>query len=218
VSSAVRALDEGLEIASRPLAEVVGGTPAVAQARSRTDTPVVRHARLSGSVATALSTFATPSTFTLGLYASLRLVLPSLLLLRLSATPNLPAHFQSEFGNFEVQRTQAELSLGAETVRGSWHLSIEGGPALELLRRRALHAQPGATARDSGSAVRAGPALILGARYQLSRRLALEMALAGAYFPQRIRYTLAPANDRLLGSPWLTTGTARLGLEFSLPP
>jgi hypothetical protein len=218
VSSAVRALDEGLEIASRPLAEVVGGPAPEAQDHSRTDAPVVRRVRLGGSVATALSTFAVRSPLTLGLCMSLRLVLPSALLLRLSATPSWPASFQSEYGSFEVQRTQAELSLGVETVRGSWHLSVEGGPAFELLRRRALHAQPGASARDSSNLVRVGPALMLGARYQFSGRLALEMALTGAYFPQRVRYTLAPANESVLGSPWLMTGTARLGLEFSLLP
>jgi hypothetical protein len=79
-----------------------------------------------------------------------------------------------------------------------------------------LHAQPGASARDNSNLVRVGPALMLGARYQFSRRLALEMALAGAYFPQRVRYTLAPPNDSVLVSPWLMTGTARLGLEFAL--
>jgi len=216
VSSAVRALDEGLEIASRPLTEFVGVPAPGAQDHTRTDAPVVRRARLGGSVATALSTFAVRSPLTLGLCMSLRLGLPSSLLLRLSATPSWPASFQSEYGSFEVQRTQAELSLGVETMRGSWRLSVEGGPAFELLRRRASHAQPGASARDSSNLVRVGPALILGVRYQFSRRLALEMALAGAYFPQRVRYTLVPANESVLGSPWLMTGTARLGLEFVL--
>lgn len=216
VSSAVRALDEGLEIASRPLAEVVGVPAPVAKDHTRADAEVVRRARLSGSVATELSTFAMRSPLTQGLRLSLRLVLPSALLLRLSAAPSWPASFQSAYGSFEVQRTQAELSAGVETMRGSWRLSVEGGPAFELLRRRALHAQPGASARDNSNLVRVGPALMLGARYQFSRRLALEMALAGAYFPQRVRYTLAPPNDSVLVSPWLMTGTARLGLEFAL--
>jgi hypothetical protein len=215
VSSAIRALDEGLEIGSRPVAEVVGGPPIVPMA-ARRQAPSARQAHLDASLSTALSTFSAPSTFTLGLCTSLRLVLPSAFLLGLSVTPSWPTHFQSEFGDFEVQRTQAQLSVGAELRRGSWRLSAEGGPALELLRRRSSRAQPGAHTLESASLSRAGPQLIVGARYQLSKRLALAMALAGAYFPQRIRYTLIPESHRTLASPWAASGMALLGLEFSL--
>jgi hypothetical protein len=222
VSSAIRALDEGLEIGSRPVAEVVGGPPIVRvpsrreAPSARREAPSPRHAHLDAGLSSALSTFSAPSTFTLGLCTSLRLVLPSALLLGFSVTPSWPTHFQSEFGNFEVQRTQAQLSMGAELGRGSWRLSVEGGPVLELLRRRSSRAQPGAHALESTSQWRAGPQLIVGARYQLSRRLALAMALAGAYFPQRIRYTLIPDSHRTLASPWAASATALLGLEFSL--
>jgi hypothetical protein len=108
--------------------------------------------------------------------------------------------------------------MGAELVRGWWHFSAEGGAAVELLRRAASRAQPGASAKESATFWRVGPQILVGARYQLAQRVALKMALASAYFPQHIRYTLVRQSQHTLASPWPVTATALLGLEFSLLP
>lgn len=220
VSSAVRALDEGLEIASQPMAEVMGNPLPVASGstvppqpkRLPSEPPV----QLTLGLGTALSTFAERAPLTVGLSGSLRLVLPSGLSFRISALPNLPARFESEFGSFVVQRTQTAFSVGAEATRGAWQFSFDGGPALELLRRRIELPAPGARSSGNTNLVRTGALLTISSRYRVSKRFALALALGGAYFPQPIRYTLLPETDRVLASPWLVTGSVQLGLEFWL--
>jgi hypothetical protein len=216
VSSAVRALDEGLEIASQPIAEVMGEPAPAAPVPRRLPQRVARELRLAVGLAPALATFAKPAAVTFGAQASLRLVLPCSLLFGVSVIPNWPAHFRSEFGSFDVRRTQSALSLGAESAVGLWRFSVEAGWALELLQRRVLQADAGAAARANINLTRIGAELTASGRYQLSRRLALEFALGGAYFPQHISYTLAPATERVLASPWRATGSALFGLEVSL--
>jgi hypothetical protein len=137
-------------------------------------------------------------------------------LFRVSLLPTWPARFQSEFGNFEVQRTRGELSVGAELSQGAWQFSFDAGPAVELLRRRALSAEPGARSSGNTNLTRLGGELTLTAGLRVSKRFGLELALGGGYFPEQIRYTLSPATDRVLASPWLASASAQLGLDFWL--
>ena len=220
VSSAVRALDEGLEIASLPVADVMGephlaAPDSVPTVRQRVP-PSVQEMQLLGSVDGALSTFAPAAPVTLGVRASVRVQFPSGLLLRVSVLPNWPAHFASDVGSFEIQRTQAALAVGAHATRGPWQISGDIGPALEILRRRVLETQPEALSSSSTTLTRTGVELTLATRYRLSPRLALRLAVSGAYFPTQISYTLRPATERVLASPWRATGSVQLGLDFWL--
>jgi hypothetical protein len=220
VSSAVRALDEGLEIASRPTAEVTGEpAPAAALPRESPSTRMVEMdhpGHLALGLGSALSTLEHQAPLTPGLYASAGLVSASGLSLRATVLRTWPARFESEFGVFELQRTRGALAVGAGVTESAWQFSIEAGPAFELLQRRVREAGPGARSSDDSNFMRLGGALSLSTRYGISKRFALALTFDGAYFPQQVRYTLLPEADRVLAAPWRATFTVQLGLEFWL--
>ena len=215
ISSAVRALDEGLEIASQPLADVVGASEPLPRLPLQMRDGTRRAARVSTSLAAALASFEDSAKVTAGVWSSLRLSLPAPLMLRLSLAAHWPAELQSPVGSFALQRTQGALSLGVGTERGSWAFSFETGPTLELLRRRVLTTGASATSTRNTALLRAGALAMLGGRYRLGTRWAFELGLGIAYFPRRVRYTLLPFGDAALASPWPVVGLSQLGLEFS---
>lgn len=215
ISSAVRALDEGLEIASQPLAEVVDASEPQPVSPPRSQSLQRHAARFSTSLAAAVASFEDSAVVTAGVWGSLRLPLPPPLMLRVSLAAHWPSELRSRFGSFALQRTQGALSLGISSEGDAWAFSFETGATLELLRRQVLSTSASANSTTNTALLRAGALAMLGSRYRLGRRWALEFGLGVAYFPRRVRYTLVPFGDQALASPWPVVGLSQLGLEFS---
>lgn len=221
ILSAVRALEEGLEIASAPVDAVLPADPRTADehvdhAVTETESAAPDSARLlRGSVSAVVTAFERSVPFTSGAAAGVGVSLVESVTLRLGVAQYLPAQVESALGDFEVLRTTGVLSVGRMARLAAWELEAELGAATELLRRRRTASTAAAEGRPGSNAVRAGPALGARVRFRLSSWCALEWASSAVYYFQPVEYVVAPLNSRHLAVPWQFVVGTQLGLELT---
>lgn len=228
LNSAVAALEEGLEVASQPVEQVLAGAaPPAEPARSRTPVrppppaelaaPVARapaRIRVRGGVAAAVASIAESASATGGLSASLGLQASSGVGLRVSGTAYFPARFQTELGDFELSRSLLGLGLGFSLRLPPFSLEPELGATAELLRRSGASPVPGVFVRADNAYARLGPFGALRLRYPLFSLASLELTGTVAYYPRRIRFAARSAETHDLGGPSPFSVGAQLGVEI----
>lgn len=219
VVSAARALGEGLEVASKPLASVLGPAPAAPAteppARPAPAPPErPRPTFLRGAVGATLAAFpsarATP-----GLSVALAVSVRSALELRASASRYWPAAVESAFGEFELDRTLLSLSAGPALESGAFVFTPELGVASEWIRRSETAPDVGVAAEPDRTLHRVGGVFALRGRYLITLPVSIELAAGGAFFGREVRFHAgSPDTSRLATVPPLVL-FAELGLDIA---
>jgi hypothetical protein len=243
VVSAVNALREGRQVASKPVEEVVEVAPATTPGqpsgsdrsgraarpgkeatrpstpRAPTRTPSSSATPLAAELGLGLTggTFEASSPVTVGLSAFAGLVFSSEVAVRLSAARHLPVHIDTPFGRFRVDRTVFGACGGWIHRVGVVALEPELGLALQLLSRSEAEPTSEVSAQDDTERSHVGAEVGLRARYQLTESLALEPSAAALYFPSRIRYLAGSFQRTEIAAPWPIVGTVALGLVVVAP-
>jgi hypothetical protein len=221
VSSAAGALKDGLEVASRPLDEVVAppeSTSPPATAPLAAPAPAPRPAKLAlrSVLAATAASFGNGAPLTEGLSAAIGLSYRSLGF-RVFGARYWPARVDSSFGSFDVHRTTGGASVGATFSWGSLEVEPEGALVGELLRR--TDAEPGLDASANGdrSLHRFGAALDARIRYRLGGPFAIEWMAGASYFAPKVRFLAANAQLSELIVPWAWVVSSQIGLEVRTP-
>jgi hypothetical protein len=234
LASAVAAVREGLEVASRPVEAVVSDQPdtappperAVATRRDASTPPVVEApdesarserrtsagTRPFGAVLARGSTFA--GRFVPGVAAELGLGLGERLRVLVHGAMDRPARFSSELGAFEIGRTFAALEAGYELPVGPVSLEPRLGSGVEVIRRSGTAAAAGVVGEPGTAQPRFAALAGVRARYVLMGPLALELGVDATYAPRRVRFT---SGDTVLASAAPLSVGALAGLAIGPP-
>jgi hypothetical protein len=135
----------------------------------------------------------------------------------LSGARHLPAHIDTPFGRFRVDRTLLGACAGWIHRAGLIELQPELGLALQMLSRSEAEPTAEVSAQDDTELLHAGAKVGLRARYGLSEGLAFEPSAAALYFPSRIRYLAGSSQRTEIAAPWPVVGTVALGLVVLAP-
>jgi len=224
--SAITALRDGLEVASRPVEEVVApaappATPAGPATSPAAHDPIdvdraVPPWTVRSTVAASAVTFVEQAPITLGLSASLGLTWRSTWSWRAVVGRHLPARIETDFGAFRAERTFIGVGTGPSLQLSSFELEPELRLLLELVQRTDAEPADGVAQRDDALLPRLG--LLVGGRvrYRLAAPLAIEASLGGAYFPRRLRFVTGPETYEL-ATPWPFAAAAEIGFEVRAP-
>lgn len=234
VSSAAAALLEGLEIASRPVPEVLEAPPAASEtspalARPRAEAEPRAEARAASpgirwraTLASSIASFDRKEPVTTGVAAEVGVTLPGNVTPRLSLATHLPVEVDTELGAFRLHRMLAGISVGRTLTLGAFELELQTGLLGERLERSRAESRedvnqaPVATLEDR-AAYRVGPELGARARYQLLTFLALEWTAALAYFTRPVRFVTVTQEKSVVAAPWQLVGFMQFGLELRAP-
>ncbi len=226
VSSAASALQDGLEVASKPIDEVVGTkqpnapvnvpVPVPVPVPDTSPLPPSPKLTLQSSLALATASFSDGAPLTYGLSLSIGFNLSSVSA-RLFGTGYLPARIDTALGDFNVHRTTAGISVGPTFAWGALELEPEGSVVAELLRRTDAAASVDASTSADRTLHRIGAMIDLRIRYRLGGPFAIEWMAGGAYFGQRVRFLAANPQLSELAVPWPWVVSSQVGLEVRAP-
>ncbi|MFZ5893167.1 MAG: hypothetical protein ACOY0T_19060 [Myxococcota bacterium] len=196
LASAAAALQEGLEVASRPIAEVVPASepPSPPTASTPKSAPpatgAVRPTRqMFGEVGGGVASLAHDLSLAPHLRLALGLRVEPGFALRAQGLLSLPSRFTNQHGDFELDRRALGASFGfAQRLAPRVALEPAVGLSLELVRRRDSVPAGSATAAPDSSAWRLGPFAQLQLQMKLARWMALGLGGSLAYYPRSIRY------------------------------
>jgi len=238
VVSAVAALQDGLEVASQSVEEVLrdselhGDAPPEAQeaqvqpAPDRGQSPETPAAlpeaarpktwTIDAGVIGALASFAPAEKMTWGLGATLGVTWVSHLAARLSAVRFREAVFQSELGEFRSTRTMFGLAVGPHFEIEPLELVPEARFVVELNERRSVAGAAGVTALEEAVVSRYGALAGALCRYVPGQYVGVSLYGGAGYLPRRVKYVVTPNNEVIAELwPWLLV--AELALELRLP-
>ena len=235
VVSAVAALQDGLEVASQPVEEVLRDSevhaeqpaapsvPTPTEPARNSETPAVPREPaaseqwvVNGGVLGASASFAEAQSYTLGLGATLGVSWLSRLAVRTSAVRFRDAVFSSQFGEFHSTRTMLGLSVGPHFDIGPFELVPEARWVVEWNERRSAAAAPGVVALDAAVTSRHGALLGVLGRYLPGQHFGMSLLLGAGYLPRRVKYVTTP-NNQVVAELWPWLLVAELGVELHLP-
>ncbi|HWA72599.1 MAG TPA: hypothetical protein VG937_09700 [Polyangiaceae bacterium] len=227
LNSAASALQEGLEVASLPLEQVVAepvapksGAPSPTPAPPPAASPMsaspgsTNPARVRARVAAAVTSVADSVSATPGLSASLGIQSRAGLGVDLTAASYFPGRFETALGAFDVRRSTLSLGVGWTFHLPPFRLEPEFGLSGELLRRAGASPVPGVFAATDSNTLRFGPIAGLSLRYPLFSLVSLELAGLAAYYPRRVRFVARSSETYDLAEVSRPVLGARLGLEI----
>lgn len=229
IASAVSALREGLEVASRPIEEIVverpppedpltpvAPGPATPVDRSSGNNPRAgRYPTIRSRVGAEIASFDATQAATVGASLALGAGLGPWSI-TLSGSQHLPSRIESSVGSFRLDRTRLGLLFGYQLSVGEVTIEPSFGPVAERLVRRDAEPGPSVAASDDFSAFRLGVGVSLGARLVLAVPLSLVLELGAADYPGRVRFLGGPGAEPL-AAPYERVASALLGLEIEAP-
>lgn len=222
-SSAAGALLEGLEVASSPLAAVVGASPvrtkeprrAVASGVDDSAPRARPRSFLHGSVSVSAATFSPEVVTTNGLALALGVDWRGQLEARAFGTLFWPAKLETPFGAFGVSRALFGAAAGPVLKLPTFSLVPEAGIVAERLRRAETTPAAGVIASQARALYRVGGVVAVRLRVPIIRPLSVELVTGAAYFGRRVQFsTSGPAASQLVGV-WPLTAFAQLGLDVA---
>jgi hypothetical protein len=219
VSSAANALKDGLEVASKPIDEVVAG-PAKPSApiviEPAVEPPALTRLLIRGALAGAASSFANGASITGGFSAAIGLSYSSFTV-RIFGARYLPARLDTAWGSFDVHRTFGGISVGPTFRWGRLEIEPEGAVIGELLRRTDAVAGFEVFVRGDRSLHRFGAMIDLRIRFGLGGPFAVEWVAGGGYLAPSVRFLAANPELSELAVPWPWVVTTQLGVEVRAP-
>lgn len=223
VVSAASALREGLEVASMPLAAVVGGpskspSPATnplpeehpAPAKPRRDTWGVR-----GQVGASVASFSPAAPTMEGLALALGVSLNARIEARAFGTAFFPALIRGPLGEFRVARTLLGVAAGPVLRAPTFSFAAEAGLVGERVGRHDATPAAGLLGTEPRVLYRFGGALAVRLRHTLLRPLSVELVTGGIYFGRRLQFTANSDNSSWSETVWPAVAFAQLGLEVA---
>lgn|GEM_PF-4929544 len=225
VVSAASALREGLEVASLPLAVVVGGSsesplppPSAVSVREQAPTPTPPRRepwRMRGQVAASVASFSPSAPTMEGLALALGASFHDRVEARVFGTAFLPASIHGPLGEFRVARTSLGVAAGPVFRAPTFSFAAEAGFVGERLGRHDATPAAGFLATQPRALYRFGGVLALRLRRTLLRPLSVELVTGGIYFGRRLQFTARSADSSWSETVWPTVAFAQLGLEIA---
>ncbi len=224
LSSAVAAVREGLEVASAPVEEVVGGLPAEKRAASpppparaplddeRVETEPSSTGALFRPFAAALARGSTLASRVVP-GGAVRLGLShGRLRLSLDASYDTRATVTTPLGEFDLERWLLGLKAGYVLLLGELSLEPRLGTGAELLSRRGTMPEAGVSASGDRSYARFTAFAGVWLGVPLGAAVALELGAEAAFAPRKVRFVTESGAE--LDSLSRFTGVAAAGLVF----
>lgn len=222
--SAASALQEGLEVASMPLAAVVGGAPTpssppAAADRHEKEQPVASKPRASwqarGQVGMSVATFSPTAPTMQGIAMALGLTFDERVEARAFGTAFLPTSIGGPLGDFRVTRTSVGIAAGPVLRSPMFSLAAEAGFVGERVGRHDATPAIGVVAAEPRALYRFGGVLALRLRRTLFRPLSVELVAGGLYFGRRLQFTAQSAESSWSETVWPAVAFTQLGLEIA---
>jgi hypothetical protein len=225
VVSAASALREGLEVASMPLAAVVGGAPKSPSPSPATDPvpeeqPVPAKPRrdtwgVRGQVGASVASFSPAAPTMEGLALALGVSLNARFEARAFGTAFFPASIRGPLGEFRVARTLLGVAAGPVLRAPTFSFAAEAGLVGERVGRHDATPAAGLLGTEPRALYRFGGALAVRLRHTLLRPLSVELVTGGIYFGRRLQFTAKSGNSSWSETVWPAVAFAQLGLEVA---
>lgn len=230
LTSAVAAVREGLEVASKPVEAVVPDEPGEAPPAMREDTPPStadaqppapttdeRRKRPAGArpYAAALARASTlAGRFAPGAALDAGFAVGDHVRVLVHGAMDRPVRLTTPLGAFDVGRSLAALQAGYAWPLGALSLEPRLGSGVELIRRSGTAASPGVVGEPGETHPRFVAVFGVRARYTVAGPLALELGTGATLSPHRIRFT---SGQTVLASAAPLSGAALAGVSLGLP-
>lgn len=223
--SAASALREGLEVASTPLAAVVGGPSEPSEplaATSSADAPPLTASLpqrenwvFRGAIAASVASFSPAAPTTEGLALTLGVSFRARVEARAFGAAFVPQLIQVPFGEFRLARAFLGAAAGPVFRAPAFSFAPEVGFVAERLRRYDATPTAGVYATQAGPLYRFGGLLALRLRHTLFRPVSVELVTGGLYFGRRVQFTAKNAESSWSEAVWPAVAFAQLGLEIA---
>lgn len=223
VVSAASALREGLEVASLPLAAVVGGS-SKSELPSPTPEPEAHPSpdesrretwRVRGHVGATVASFSPAAPTMEGLSLALGVSFNSRVEARAFGSTFLPTLIRGPLGEFRVARTFLGAAAGPVFRAPTFSFAAEAGFVGERLGRDDATPAAGFLGTEPRALYRFGGVLALRLRHTLLRPLSVELVAGGMYFGRRVQFTARSADSSWSETVWPGVAFAQLGLEVA---
>lgn len=229
VVSAASALREGLEVASMPLAEVVGDSakppssttsPSPATDHESNPQPAPATPRrepwgVRGHIGASLASFSPAAPTMQGVALALGVSFNSRVEARAFGCAFLPVSISGPLGEFRVARTSLGATAGPVFRAPAFSFAAEAGFVGERVARYDAAPAAGVLGTDSRALYRFGGVLALRLRHTLLRPLSVELVTGGMYFGRRLEFTAKSADSSWSETVWPAVAFAQLGLEVA---
>jgi hypothetical protein len=225
IVSAASALREGLEVASKPVAAVVGGPSAPAGSESVDSTahapararpaPAREDWSLAGSLGASVASFSPAAPTTEGIDLALSVRFRAHLEARAFGTVFMPSLIRGPFGDFRVARAFLGIAAGPVFKALAFSFAPEAGLVVERVLRFDANPSAGVLATSPSALYRIGGLLALRLRHTLSSPLSVELTTGTMYFGRRLEFTAQSPESSWSEGVWPAVAFARLGLEIA---
>jgi hypothetical protein len=225
VVSAASALREGLEVASMPLAAVVGSSaksplppPTTDPVREEPSTPTESRREpwaVRGQIGATVASFSPAAPTMEGLALALGVSFNARVEARAFGTAFLPALIRGPLGEFRVARTFLGAAAGPVFRAPTFSFAAEAGFVGERVGRHDATPAAGVLGTEPRAVYRFGGVLALRLRHTLLRPLSIELVTGGIYFGRRLQFTAKSADSSWSETVWPTVAFAQLGLEIA---
>jgi hypothetical protein len=233
VVSAASALREGLEVASTPLAAVVGGptapSPTSASGPSEPSAPTgdvdttplaaslpqPANWAFRGAIAASVASFSPAAPTTEGLGLTLGVSFRAHVEARAFGAQFMPQLIRVPFGEFRVARAFLGAAAGPVFRGPAFSFAPEAGLVAERLRRYDATPTAGVYATEPAPLYRFGGLLALRLRHTLFRPVSAELVTGALYFGRRVQFTAKNAESEWSEAVWPAVAFAQLGLEIA---
>lgn len=222
--SAASALREGLEVASSPVEEVVGGAPPPAAVSVPPPLPLPPpepiptapgRAFVRGALGAEVAYFAPSVPSMKGVALALGVSWRNRAEARLFGALFWPASIQSDFGTFRLNRTVVGASVGPVFSIGDFTFVPEAGVLVERLRRSETLPAQEVFANQAAPLHRGGAVVDLRLRYALVRPLSIEVVAGLAYLGRGVQFSVRNSNSHPLLDGASVMPFAQLGLDIA---
>ena len=227
VVSAASALREGLEVASTPIAVVVGGPPAPSSSSTSSAplaptsgveaptlaAPLPRRGNwaFQGAIAATVASFSPAAPTTKGFGLTLGVSFRARVEARAFGAAFMPQLIQVPFGEFRVARALVGGAAGPVFGTSAFSFTPEAGFVAERLRRYDTVPTAGVYATEPGPLYRFGGLLALRLRHTLFRPVSVELVTGALYFGRRLQFTAKNAENSWSEAVWPAVAFAQLG-------
>ncbi|MDF3064970.1 MAG: hypothetical protein K0R38_571 [Polyangiaceae bacterium] len=225
VLSAAGALREGLEVASMPLAAVVGDPseprlPSPEKDSGPEATPAPATARrepwgVRGQLGASVASFSPKAPTMLGAALALGVSLDGRAEARVFGMAFLPALLRSPLGDFRVARSLVGVAVGPVFRAPTFSFAAEAGFVAERVSRYDATPAAGALGTDARALYRFGGVVAFRLRHTLLRPLSVELVTGGMYFGRSLQFTAKSSNISWSETAWPAVAFAQLGLEVA---